>query len=141
MLNWNPGYMTELTLVSRTERPAILPSSMSRKTRVSSESFPTLKEALVRPRQKKIDCFLGVEAVSDVKPLDGNHSDDCGEYFGRNTGFRGETYADCRSARPAVLLPILGVNYLTRFLRRSSSRVDLPQRLVRKVSCSQSERR
>jgi len=88
MLNWNPGDMTELTLVSRTERPAILPSSMSWKTRVSSESFPTLKEALEMPRQKKIDCFLGVEAVCDLRPLDGNHSDDCREYFGRNTGFR-----------------------------------------------------
>jgi len=79
--------------------------------------LPNLEGSFGDAAAEEVDCFLGVVAVSDVKPLDGNHSDDCREYFGRNTGFRGETYADCRSARPAVLLPILGVNYLTRFFK------------------------
>ena len=82
---------------------------------------------------------VDVKAVADVELLDDNHSGGLREYFGRNSGFRRETYADYHSARPTVLLFTLGLNYPTLFLSWSGSKVYLPRRLAGKVSRSQRE--
>ena len=90
----------------------------------------------MRLQAKKSIAFFKVEAVADVESLDGNHSDDGREYFGRNVGFLRETYADYGSMRPTILLFAPGVNYPILFLGRSGSRIYLPLRLVGKVSRS-----
>jgi len=77
--------------------------------------LPDLEGGVDEAAGEEADGFPSVEAVTDGGPLDGNHSDDRREYFGRNAGFRRETCADYRSMRLAVLLFTPGVDYLALF--------------------------